>query len=1104
MEIVSRQIIDDSIYLATELLEIAKKKETRKEKSKKRQFARLVKDNHAIKATQQLTDQVIRIDSSKASAKMFRSIVRKVKSKGFSLIDYFGLKLLGLFSYVLRPVVLFIVTERIRIASKGIINSANPRKLKKYLRKKSKANVDINLNLLGEAVLGEEEADKRFKDLLNLMELDDVNYISVKISAIVSQIIPSDLKGSYERVAQKLRVIYRKSLKNNCFINLDMEEFKDFEITLDVFKQLLMEEEFKNLYAGIVLQAYLPEAHSAFDDLLSWSKKRYEAYGSKIKIRLVKGANLAMERTEAELHGWNPAPYNTKAEVDASYSRLINIGLSKENKDSLVIGVASHNLFHIAFAQQLAELREVTSMVEIEMLEGMANAEAMAVKQKFGSVLLYSPITLRKDFPAAVAYLVRRLDENTSEENYLRASFTIDINNKEFNQQAKRFLDSVHMSHVVSLESKRRTSTAPEKEELYNNNSFANQADEDITSKKFVDAVVNKLYMFGKSLIPVVVSGKEELNLERVTVGEPGEGNKPFYSHNVANLETIEDAVRIAKFEQKNWSETKPQKIYEIFGNVAKNMENDRARVIAAMIRDSGKTIEEANVEVSEAIDFARLYGLTALNPSEGSQPCGLVVVASPWNFPYAIPAGGIIAALVSGNTVIFKPAPEVVLVGWELVNQLWKSGIPKQALHFVPTLDNEVGQKLISHRDVDKVVLTGAYDTAIKFKSWRPNLDLVAETSGKNSIIVTNSSDIDLAVYDIVKSAFGHAGQKCSAGSLAIVEKETYNNPLFFKQLVDATNSLSVGNPTDLGTSMGPIIKNPDEKLLRALTELEEGEEWLVKPKALSNSNCWTPGIKINVQPNSWTHMNEWFGPVLGIMKAPNLKKAIEWQNATEYGLTAGLHSLSTKECNYWLKNVEAGNLYINRPITGAVVNRQPFGGWKKSSFGPTVKAGSSFYPSIFKKYEEVKDYDMLVNDLQELWNVKSKKIKNDDLQSEHNYSVLYPHKKVLIVQDENPDPEIKKYLDAIKKIFGMTIDEIKYSKLEDNDFIHKYSLVRWLSKDPAPEWIYKYNFSIDTNHIVQDHQRELFSWTREQSVSITNHRYGNIGFSPVSIENI
>ena len=247
------------------------------------------------------------------------------------------------------------------------------------------------------------------------------------------------------------------------------------------------------------------------------------------------------------------------------------------------------------------------------------------------------------------------------------------------------------------------------------------------------------------------------------------------------------------------------------------------------------------------------------------------------------------------------------------------------------------------------------------------------------------------------------------------------------------------------------PIIKDPEEKLLRALTELEEGEEWLVKPKALSKNNCWTPGIKINVQPNSWTHMNEWFGPVLGIMKAPNLKKAIEWQNATEYGLTAGLHSLSTKECNYWLKNVEAGNLYINRPITGAVVKRQPFGGWKKSSFGSTLKAGSSFYPSIFRRYDYVKDYDMLSNDLEELWNIKSNKIQNDNLQAEHNYSVLYPHKKVLIVQDDKSDLEFKEFLDSIKKIFGITIDEIEYSKLEDNDSMVKYTLCL-LYTSPSP----------------------------------------------------
>tara|TARA_B100000700_G_scaffold163178_1_gene180602 strand:+ start:2681 stop:5992 length:3312 start_codon:yes stop_codon:yes gene_type:complete len=1101
MEIVSGQIIDDSIYLAAELLEIAKKKETRSDKLKKKQFARLVKDKNAIIATQKLTDQVIRIDSSKASAKMFRSIVNNVKLKGFNLVDFIGLKLLGVLSYALRPVVLFIVTERVRIASRGIINSALPKKLKKYLRQKSKENVDINLNLLGEAVLGNDEADLRFNDLLNLIELEEVNYISVKISAIVSQILSADFDGSCERVAKKLRIIYRKSIKHDCFVNLDMEEFKDFEITLEVFKKLLLEDEFTDLYAGIVLQAYLPESHSAFNDLISWSKNRFDKYGSKIKIRFVKGANLAMEQTEAELHGWNPAPYNTKEEVDASYSRLINVSLSKLNEDCLVIGVASHNLFHISFAQQLAALRNVETMVEIEMLEGMANAEAMAVKEKFGSILLYSPVTLRKNFPAAVAYLVRRLDENTSEENYLRASFTIDVNNKEFNQQAKRFLDSVHMSHVVSLESKRRKSTSLGNEEQYDKYIFSNQADEDITNKKFVDAVVNKLYMFGKSLIPVVIGGKEELNLERITVGEPGENNKPFYSHNIANLQAIEDAVRIAKFEQNNWSDIKAQKVYEIMGNVAKNMESERAKTIAAMMRDSGKTIMEANTEVSEAIDFARLYGLTSLNAPEDSQPCGVVVVASPWNFPYAIPAGGIIAALSSGNTVIFKPAPQTVLVGWELVNQLWKSGVPKQALHFVPTQDNEVGQKLISHQDVDKVVLTGAYETAVKFKSWRPDLDLVAETSGKNSIIVTNSSDIDLAVNDIVQSAFGHAGQKCSAGSLAIIEEEVYDNPLFFKQLVDATKSLTVGNTLNLANSIGPLISSPDKNLLRALTELDEGEEWLIKPEQLERNNCWSPGIKINVQADSWSHLTEWFGPVLAIMKASNLKEAIKWQNATEYGLTAGLHSLSTKECNYWLKNAQAGNLYINRPITGAIVNRQPFGGWKKSSFGPTLKAGSSSYPNIFRRFISANDLEKLSIELSELWVKKSKYIKTDDVESEHNYSILYPHKNVLIVLDQEISLELTNYFESIKKIFGIKIDIIQFSELEDEEYLNIYSTLRWLNSKSTPSWIYKYNFSVDTNPIVQNAQREIFSWSIEQNVSITNHRYGNTGFSPVGI---
>ncbi len=1101
MEIISRQIIDESIYLATDLLKLSKQKEAKYDKSKKKQFSKLINDKSAIKATQELTDQVVRIKSNKASVKMFRAIAKYVSIKGFGFIDYLGIKILSALSYLISPLVLFIVVERIRLASKGIINNASPKKLRKYLLKKNKSGVSVNLNLLGEAVLGAQEADKRFRDTLNLMDIEEVTYISIKISAIVSQIISSDIEGSTERVAKNLRVIYRKAIKNNCFVNLDMEEFKDLEITVKVFKQILMEEEFSKLYAGIVIQAYLPESHQVFEELRIWAINRNKQYGSKIKIRFVKGANLAMEKTEAEHHGWNPAPYGSKEEVDASYARLINIGLNKENQDSLVLGIASHNLFHIAYAQKLAELRDVKNMIEIEMLEGMANAEALAVKEMFGSILLYSPVTVKKDFPAAVAYLVRRLDENTSEENYLRASFHIEVNNKEFNQQAKRFIDSVHMSHIVSTQSKRREPNTLLKERLYEERKFSNQAEADVTSKKFVDSVVNKLYMHGKTLIPVVIGGKEELSLERVNVGEPGEGNKQFYTHCVANLDAIDDVVRIAKFEQINWSKTSSQSIYQIMGNVAKNMETNRSKIIAAMVRDAGKTLVEANPEVSEAIDFARLYGLEALTSKTEAEPRGVVVVASPWNFPFAIPAGGIIAALVTGNTVIFKPAPEVVLTGWELVNILWKSGVPKQALHFVPTRDDKVGKKLITHDDVNMVVLTGSHDTAKMFKTWKPNLELVAETSGKNSIIVTNSADIDLAVKDLVQSAFGHAGQKCSAASLAIVEQEMYDNPNFFKQLKDATETLTVGNPVNLGVSVGPLIKNPDAKQLKALTELDNGEEWLLEPKQLDHENIWTPGIKINISPGSWSHQNEWFCPVLGIMCAPDFKTAINWQNGTEYGLTAGIHSLSSKECEYWLKKVEAGNLYINRPITGAIVKRQPFGGWKKSSFGPTLKAGSSKYPKVFQSFKPANNFEKLQLELSELWkNTKLLEL-NDNLESEFNYSTLSPYKNVLVVCDSDQFSFLKNFVIFINKLFDTNADLKSIEDLIVNDDLNTYQKIRWLTKSYIPIELFELNASIDNSKITQNPEKELLSWVREQSVSITNHRYGNTGFSPVKI---
>ncbi len=1103
MELISQVTIDDSVYLATDLIELAQKKEKTKDRRRKKQFSRILNNSKTIETTMHLTDEIMRVSSPNAAGEILRDINKKVTLKGLGLIDFFGLKALILISNIFPGFARYVVKTRVKLDSKGIISNSERSKLKNYIKKRKEEEIDVNINVLGEAVLGEEEAENRFKEILSVMELDEVTYISVKISAIVSQLKEVDHEGSVNRVAKKLRTIYSKAIEENVFVNLDMEEYRDLAVTIDVFKKVLDEERFESLFAGIVLQAYLPDSHLAFEDLTTWAKKRYERTGARVKVRIVKGANLAMERTEGELNGWEAGPYQSKEEVDASYARLINTAIDYQIKDFVTIGVASHNLFHVAFAKKLAEIRGCNEQVEIEMLEGMANPEALAVKERFGSVLLYSPITSDEDFPSAVAYLVRRLDENTSDENYLRASFDISPGNKQFNQQAKRFIDSIHMSHVVNTDSRRRAEQNKTREVSFEEGVFANQSNHDLTNPKFIELIKNKEYMFGEILIPVVVSGKEYLNLDHKNGIEPGKSGKTLYSYNISTKDLIDDALRIAKFEQNNWEKTSIEKIKEIMGNCAKIMEDERPKLIAAMMRDGGKTIAESDPEISEAIDFVRFYALSAEHIDKDSSATGVVVVAPPWNFPYAIPMGGIVAALVSGNSVVFKPAPETVLVAWELVNQLWEAGIPKSVLHFVPTEDNEVGKYLITHKDVDTVVLTGSYETALLFKKWKPTLRLLAETSGKNSIVVTGSADIDNAVKDIIDSAFGHAGQKCSASSLAIVEESVYNNPLFFKQLKDAVTSLKVGDPSDLSTSVGPLISPVNKNLSKVIQELEEGEEWLVEPKQLESVYTWSPGVKINIQPGSWSHQNEWFGPVLGVMKAKDLKQAVDFQNSVEYGLTAGIQSLSEQECEYWIENVEAGNLYVNRTTTGAVVNRHPFGGWKKSSFGPTAKAGGDHYVSMFRKYKLVENLETLRYELKRTWDeIGNKSIKIGDTKSERNFKRYIPYKDVLVVTDDDFSKEFEDIISLIAELLKINVKTVSMNTLlaeESTLDMTIFEKIRWLSTNKKiPTHIFNSGATVDERGMTQSGSQELLCWVKEQSISITNHRYGNVGAGP------
>jgi RHH-type proline utilization regulon transcriptional repressor/proline dehydrogenase/delta 1-pyrroline-5-carboxylate dehydrogenase len=1096
---------------ARQLIVEAERLRTRSERASRRRIARLLRDRSAIEVTMTLTDEVMRVTEARSAARLLRGASKRATRAGFGAFNALGLRAISLLSRVLPLSALKVVHARVRGLSEDLILAGENVPLRRHLEVRRREGIRLNINVLGEAVLGEREANERLNRVLEMMERDEVNYISVKLSSLESQITTIDHEGSLERVASKLRVLYREAKRRGVFVNLDMEEYRDLRLTVDGFRKVLSETEFDELAAGIVLQAYLPDSHGAFEELAAWARARHERTGAQIKIRLVKGANLAMEYAEAQLHGWTPAPYGSKADVDASYARLLDLSLRPELANAVRIGVASHNLFDLSWAITVASERGVLGQLDIEMLEGMANGEALAIVRSGRTVLLYAPVTRHDDFAAAVAYLVRRLDENTSDENYLKAAFYIAKDPAVFDEQRQRFLDSIEQRHHVSTASRRHAPAPARSIER-----FENAPDGDPTNPAYVGAVTSAMAQvraLSWPAIPLVINGEE------VTGGPSEEGHDPsanaatWYRYQVATKDQIDAAVVAASASAPGWEALGCKGRRAILNRAADVMERQRASTIAVMARDGGKTVSEADPEVSEGIDFARYYASQTRDFADSS-PLGVVLVVPPWNFPYAIPTGGVCAALAAGNAVILKPAPETVATAWELVRHLWEGGVPRDVLQFVPTRDDESGRHLVAHEGVDGVILTGSFETAVLFTSWKPEINLLAETSGKNAMLITSYCDIDLAVKDLVQSAFGHAGQKCSAASLAIVEQAVYENPSFFRQLSDAVTSLRVGAGYDLATEVGPIIRAAEPMLERALSQLDAGESWLVAPQRLDEAGLvWRPGVRIGVKDKSWSHLHEWFGPVLAVMPAPDFATALAWQNEVPYGLTAGLQSLDEAECQYWIDHAQAGNLYLNRGVTGAVVNRQPFGGWKRSSVGPTAKAGGVNYVNCLRRWPAIHDAGAAIRELAAWWRDVGSRARDEvglgvEVNVQRYCHTLAP---TVVRVDGSFGAEQASFLEGLATLTGARIaysaqgevagvaDLLRESVDELVARSSALAKVRWLSGEVAPaSALLERGVSTDRRPIAQSGAVEAPRWFCEQSVAMTRHRYGNVNAGP------
>ncbi|MFM1966920.1 MAG: hypothetical protein RL134_2645 [Actinomycetota bacterium] len=1063
---------------ARDLLTAALAGTTRKEQRASRRLGKLLADDDGRDLILDLTDQVLRIRDRRRAARRLRDLVAQGAPASLSPIDRLGLRMIGVIAPYAPRLAERAVDWRVNQETTGVILPGEDAPLTRYLARRRADGFRLNVNVLGESILGDDEAAARFDLVASRIRRPDVDYVSIKISALCANLDVLAWDDSLARVTERLAALYRIARDHGTFVNLDMEEHRDLELSVEAFIQVLDQPEFAQMPAGIVLQAYIPDSHAALERLIAWANDRRAAGRAPIKIRLVKGANLAMEQVEAELHDWPQAPYYSKADVDASYKRMLDTALRTADPGALRLGIASHNLFDIAWALTIRDSLDDPQMIEIEMLEGMAPAQARAVRDAAGSLLLYAPVVEKADREASIAYLSRRLDENSGPENFLRSLFDLTPDSPAWEHELQRFQASLDRQGAIEVTSHRDQERRSEHIAFAADGSFANVADTDFTTPG------NRAW--AESILALPAPDEPAL---------------------VTTIDSVDEAIARARAAQERWAGTSWQERRAVLARVAEVMAAHRAETLAAMAMTTGKTLREGDPEISEAIDFALFASHLTLQHEEISkhldwQAHEVVLIAGPWNFPYAIPASGLVHALAAGSAALLKPAPEARAVGALLVSQLHAAGVDPDLVQLLPTPDDEVGKHLVTHPGVNEVVLTGSLATADLFLGWRPDLHLHAETSGKNSLIITAAADIDLAIKDLVKSAFGHAGQKCSAASLAIVEASVYDDPSFKRRLADAVRSLRVGWATDPATMVGPVINPPSGPLARALTEIAPGESWLVKPEQLDDSGrLWSPGVIWDVQPGAWFHLTECFGPVLGVIRARDLDDAIVIQNVPEYGLTGGLHSLDPAEIAYWLDRVQVGNAYVNRHITGAIVQRQPFGGWKRSSIGGGSKPGGPSHLHTYGRWQpRGLDVDRARQSFADAWATRfGVDTDPSGLRSESNVLRHHPLDGVVVRGERSgaaydvlalaaqttgtpvtwSDPREESDAELAARLGGLDVERLR------------------LLVPASPELFaaaHAAGVAVDRQPVTDAGEVELPRWLKEQAISVTRHRHGRL----------
>lgn len=857
--------------------------------------------------------------------------------------------------------------------ARRFIAGATPAEALETVLRLRRRTLAFTADLLGEAVITELEAERYQATCLEVLQglaaplaaapevpqidrdqhgpIPRVN-LSLKLTSLSARFDALYAEATKERVAARLRPIFRAAREVGAYVHVDMEQYAHKDLTLEIFRSVLSEPDFRDWAdVGVVVQAYLAEAESDLHELRDWVAWR----GAPITIRLVKGAYWDYEVVLARQLGWPVPVFLEKTRTDASYERCARFLM--EHHEQVRPALGSHNVRSLAAAMAAAEAFHVPEDgYEIQMLHGMGEPIQRALIAQGKRVRVYTPYGAMLP---GMAYLVRRLLENTSNESFLKASFTE-------HARIEELLRDPEEAGAMWRDRGRRKSDGEGDRGMLP--PFANEPPTDFTRPEaraaFRSTVEEVRRRFGRAY-PLIIGGREVETGQRFESTDPGHSSRVIGWFARARPEDAAEAVTAAQAAFEGWSGTPDRERAAILVRAAERMRKRRFELAAWEVHECGKPWREADADVAEAIDFCEFYAREMVRIAEGRRrdvpgetnavehiARGVAAVIAPWNFPLAIPTGMTVAALVAGNTVVLKPSERSPMTARLLAEVLKEAGLPEGALTVLPGF-GEVGKALVDDPRVALIAFTGSRDVGLEINRKAAETPagqdhvkrVIAEMGGKNAIIIDDDADLDEAVVGVLHSAFGFAGQKCSACSRAIVLDGVYD--VFLDRLVEAARALPVGPADDPDTAVGPVIDARARERIEEYKRIAatEGRVLLsidVGPLA-ARGHFVGPLIVADVSPESRVAQEEIFGPVLAVLRARDLDEALRVANGTDYALTGGLYSRSPAHIERVKRAFRVGNLYINRPITGALVDRQPFGGFRLSGIG--TKAGGADY---------------------------------------------------------------------------------------------------------------------------------------------------------------